>query len=139
MDIKEYSKRNRTGKAAALTEAAKASLIEANTFYVGAAIMTGNRVVATGHNNMQKTHPNGSGHSSTLHAEIAAITNLNKSWLYNQKSAPKMTCFIARILKKLKTGPAKPCSDCMSKLAESGIEEIIFTDYYEDWIYDHIT
>ena len=119
----------------ALSEAASASSNPTNTFPIGAAISFNGRVVASGHNNMHKTHPEGSGHSSTVHAETAAILQF-KTWLFEsgitKSNFPSnVTCYIARILKDGSTAPARPCNDCVKMLKRYGITKIIFTNYTE--------
>ena len=111
---------------------------------LGAVIMYGNKVLATGFNTNKET-PNqkifnqkvgisdfdiyGRLYQSQTHAEISAIRNLNKNPNINKIPKEKMEMFIYRERKDGSFGMARPCPACRIAIKNLGIKIIHYTIY----------
>jgi len=107
---------------------------EANksTFYykLGAIIVKGNRVLATGHNSI--AHCKLNDFKNSRHAEMDAILHILK----NRNGLSLLagsTIYVSRITKGGETALAKPCSKCMSLIKSVGIKRIIYTKNSEEY------
>jgi deoxycytidylate deaminase len=95
---------------------------------IGAAVVKGNRVLATGVN-LYKSHPLQEAYekdgdiidSSSIHAEVAAIRKLPRNILEGA------TIYVARLLANGSNGLSKPCSGCMMRIKKSGIKKVVYT------------
>ena len=101
----------------AITEAVKAT----GTYKLGAVVVSGNRVLATGFNR-KRNDPKYCEKGWSIHAEVSAIRKLK-----NRPFGPKTTIYVARITRAGKIAMAKPCETCEKAVYESGIKRIIYT------------
>lgn len=92
-------------------------------FKVGAVIVKGNRVLATGFNKIAHCRVND--FKNSRHAEMDAILKLinHKEGL---SSLAGSTIYVSRITKS-GVGLARPCPKCMELIKSVGIREIVYT------------
>lgn len=86
----------------------------------GAAVFRGGRVIATGRNFINKTHPQGSGNLKTIHAELQAITRALKT----QENLNGYGILVVRINKNGEPRMSKPCKDCMRLIRGLGLTAV---------------
>jgi len=91
-------------------------------FRLGAVVTKGNRVLGKGFN-QNKTHPRGSGHSSMVHSETAAICDALRKRI-DLSGASIYIYRAGRYHGRL----AKPCACCMELIRSVGITNIYYTD-----------
>ena len=99
--------------------AMRASDASKHRFRVGAAIAKGNKVLVKAHNT-PKTHPQGSGRYSTLHAEAHAINKAVRQGI----SLEGTTIYVYRANNNL----AKPCPCCQGLIHKHGIKKVVYSD-----------
>ena len=90
-------------------------------YVIGASIMSGNKILGFSYNIMEKTHPQGSGIYSTLHAEVRVLRQVG------EYQANNSTIYVIRINKQKFIRAAKPCTDCYKLLSEYGIGIVVST------------
>lgn len=93
-----------------------------NQHKLGAVIVKGHRILATGFNSLRpsritKTH--------TLHAEAAAILQLLKERRLEDLSGSEI--YVTRFTRGGSVGLARPCDACMSLIRSVGISEVHYT------------
>jgi deoxycytidylate deaminase len=98
-------------------EAARGS--DCPTYLVGAALMKGNRLVASDCNSFHKTNPRTTNLTRKVHAEFRVA---------NQRNLRGYTMYVARVRINGTIGMARPCPDCLRLLIGGGIREIWFTN-----------
>jgi deoxycytidylate deaminase len=93
---------------------------------VGAVLTKGNRVLATGYNQLRGHRSLRSNHwDNALHAEThALLVALKRVSIEDIKGS---TMFVARIKKDGSSGLALPCADCFELLQKFQIKRIVFT------------
>ena len=101
----------------AAAEARKAT----GTHKLGAVIVSGNRLLATGFNR-KRNDPRYCEAGWSIHAEVSAIRRLR-----NKPLPPKPRMYVVRVMRTGKLGLAKPCEDCDRSLTEYGIHTLIYT------------
>jgi deoxycytidylate deaminase len=94
---------------------------------VGAVLVKGNRVLATGYNQLRGHRSLQSAHwDNALHAEMHCILQALKR--VSIEDIAGSTMFVSRIKRDGSTGPALPCADCFSVLQKFRVRRIIFTN-----------
>lgn len=89
---------------------------------LGAVIVRGHRVLATGHNGLRYSKQIG---KSTLHAEEAAIVKMLQSSRQHQLIGADL--YVSRVRPNGSIGLAKPCDRCMDLIKSVGISRIFYT------------
>lgn len=94
---------------------------------IGAVIFKGKRILSSGHNELRSSpiHPKYKKYHNSLHAEQAAVMNLDWTKL---KNASILVLKISKTLKILSN--AKPCDMCYNLLKTIGIKEIFYSNQY---------
>lgn len=99
---------------------------EDSTYYpfrVGAVIFKGSRILSTGHNGVRSSniHPRYKNYQESLHAEQAALLNLDWTRL------SRCSILIIRLNMSGNLSMAKPCPMCSKLLSYVGIRKIYFS------------
>ena len=89
---------------------------------LGAVIVRGHRVLATGHNGLRSSKQIG---KSTLHAEEAAIIKMLQS--RRQHLLIGADLYVSRVRPNGSIGLAKPCDRCMELIKSVGIGRVFYT------------
>lgn len=89
-------------------------------FRHGAVIYKGRRIIKSGYNIGFKTHPNGSGLYSTVHAEVCVITRTKNHFYPDKLDGLKL--FVIRLNKAGDIMDSKPCEDCMRLIKVNGLK-----------------
>jgi len=105
-------------------QAAIAAASSTHKHRLGAVLVKGGRVLATGYNRVGHKAAHGDWPDS-VHAEVMAISKLLKPKHFHKLHGCKL--FVTRIRKNGKTALAKPCEPCLSLIKSVGIKEIIYT------------
>lgn len=101
---------------------------------IGCVVVSGHRIISTGHNSANKTHAFqakidkrffGCECSGFLHAETDALLPLIKGGV-NLSNA---SIYVYRKMKDGSIGMARPCPRCMSVIKQCGIRYINYTTY----------
>ncbi len=103
-----------------IREAYKTAQKAQSDFKHGAIIYDKNTIIAKGFNIPRKSHPQGSGIFSSVHAEVMAILNAVKT----RKDLSKLEILIIRINKRNQFLLSKPCEDCMNLIKRLGLNPI---------------
>lgn len=107
----------------------KASRQAENSTYkqrVGAVLVKGNRLIASGYNQIRGHRSLRSNHwDNALHAEMHCLLNALKS--VSIEDIAGSTMFVSRIKRDGSTGLALPCDNCFEILQKFRIRRIIFT------------
>ncbi len=95
-------------------------------YKVGAIIVKGGRLLATGYNVVGKTNPNHQTFPESVHAEEAAILSRikTKDGLASLQGA---TIYVSRVTSKGSPGLAKPCINCERLIRAVGIKKVVYT------------
>lgn len=101
--------------------AAKISQKSPSKFKVGCIITRRNRVVATGYNNMGKTHPKSITYENYLHAETHALMNLPLSLTQGT------TVYVYRGWRNGKMADSKPCPFCELNLRRAKVKRVYYS------------
>jgi len=101
-----------------LTVASKLALTSNNRFRVGAIVVKSGRVLG-GSSNITRRSPRTPPNRFSTHAEIAALRLAS--------CTHKATLYVARLNSSDFNAMAKPCSWCMQKITESGIDKVVYT------------
>ena len=96
-------------------------------YQLGAAIMLqGKKIVSTGANLQNKTHPyvfhNGFHFSRGIHAELAAIFRVK-----NKETLKGATIFVYRQTKNGDFANARPCAMCYELIKQYGFKKMVYT------------
>lgn len=96
-------------------------------YQLGAAIMIqGKKIISTGANLQNKTHPyvfeHGEHYSRGIHAELAAIFRIK-----NKETLKGATIFVYRQTKQGDFANARPCPMCLELIKEYGFKKMIYT------------
>lgn len=94
----------------ACEEAIEAS--ETHEYAHGCVIFSRGRIIASGHNAALKTHPEGSGYYSTIHAETSAIIKARKI----VPTLAGLSILVVRLGKNDRLMLSRPCPDCMRRI-----------------------
>jgi deoxycytidylate deaminase len=86
---------------------------------LGCVIVSGNKVVSVGFNDMSKTHPKANSPFKTLHAEIDALIGLD--------NANRCDAYVFREFKDGRWAMAKSCPACELALRKAGVKRIFYT------------
>ena len=90
---------------------------------LGAVIVKGHRILATGFNSMRSSAVT---KTSTLHAEAAAILRLLKEHRLEDLAGAEM--YVTRFTKGGNVGCSKPCDNCMDLIRSVGIRVVHFNN-----------
>lgn len=92
-------------------------------FRVGCVLARGGRIISTGHNDMDRTHPYVRQHSqfAHLHAEVACCLGIRP---FDVRGC---SAYIYRILMDGSPALARPCSMCREVLRRMGIKKVFYT------------
>lgn len=101
-----------------LSVATKLAFTSDNRFRIGAIVVKSRRVLG-GSANITRQSPSTPPNRFSTHAEIAALRVAS--------STDKATLYVARLNSKDQTAMARPCSWCMQKITESGIDKVVYT------------
>jgi tRNA(Arg) A34 adenosine deaminase TadA len=101
----------------AATEALKAT----GTYKLGAVVVSGNRLLATGFNR-KRNDPRFCERGWSIHAEVSALKRIKQGAL-----RPNTTIYVARVTRAGRIAMAKPCETCEKAVYDSGIKRIIYT------------
>jgi deoxycytidylate deaminase len=88
---------------------------------LGCVIVSKNKVISFGYNNMSKTHPKSNHPYKTLHAEIHALIGVPSEELVG------CDVYVYREIKSGRVAIAKPCDTCMQALQVAKIKKVFFT------------
>lgn len=89
---------------------------------LGATIVKGHRILATGFNQLRSSSVT---KTNTLHAEAAAILQLLKERRLEDLSGAEL--YVTRFTRGGAVGLARPCSQCMALIRSVGIAEVHYT------------
>lgn len=89
-------------------------------FKVGAVIAKGNRILGVGHNNPYKSHPESTCYSRRIHAELAAILNVD-----NRNDLRDSTIYVFRGNRGIHI--SRPCEHCYALIQKYSIRTMVFT------------
>lgn len=101
-------------------------------YYVGAALFYKDKLISTGCNYLNKTHPlcneETYGRPVTMHAEVNALIKA-RNFLNSLTDAQrkKLIMVTYREIKDGSCANSRPCSGCMSILKKNNIKTIIYT------------
>lgn len=90
----------------------------ARNYMFGAIVVKSGRIVSTGTNNPQKTHPR-AGYPRRIHAEIQVLLGTD-----DLKGA---TMYLVRVTNGGKEALSKPCQNCLREIKKSGLKSVIFS------------
>jgi deoxycytidylate deaminase len=93
-----------------------------NQHRLGAVVVKGGRILATGFNAMR---PSGLLKTTTMHAEAAAILKLLKERRLHDLFGAEM--YVTRFTRGGAVGLAKPCPACHSLILSVGIKKVHYT------------
>ena len=102
-------------------------------FRLGAVLARRTQLLATGHNNMARTHPLQQKYATNrsftlgLHAEIDACIGVSMADLNGAD------LYVARILKNEHLALAKPCKICQRFIADVGIHIVYYSISDTEW------
>jgi tRNA(Arg) A34 adenosine deaminase TadA len=105
-----------------LSVATKLAFTSDNRFRVGAIVVKSRRVLG-GSSNITRRSPSTPPNRFSTHAEIAAIKVASDT--------DGATLYVARLNSADTNAMAKPCSWCMQKIMESGIDKVVYTTGHE--------
>lgn len=100
---------------------------------LGAVIVKGGRILATGFNSRR---PSSLLHTETLHAEAAAILKLLKEKRLEDLAGSDL--YVTRFTKGGAIGMARPCSECMALIESVGIKRIHYTTDYGTTVSEYV-
>lgn len=89
---------------------------------LGAVIVKGGRVLATGHNEIRYSKELQKG---SVHAEEAAILKLLKAKRLSDLAGAEL--YVSRVCNSGRVGMARPCSNCLSLIQSVGIRKVFYT------------
>jgi deoxycytidylate deaminase len=108
-----------------LKRAVKEACKSSSTFLVGAVVHCKGRILSSGHNKANKTHPSAetNGRNVRIHAEHSALIGVQH---YERGNLEVTVVRIRRMDGSFAI--SKPCSNCMRLMEEAGIKKIHYTD-----------
>lgn len=89
---------------------------------LGAVIVKGNRILATGYNQLRPSHIT---RTETLHAEAAAILKLLKEGRLHDLAGSDL--YVTRLTKRGVISMSRPCSACSDLIRSVGIARVFYT------------
>jgi tRNA(Arg) A34 adenosine deaminase TadA len=101
-----------------LSVATKLALTSDNRFRIGAIVVKSRRVLG-GSANITRQSPSTPPNRFSIHAEIAALRVASFT--------DKAILYVARLSSNDQTAMARPCSWCMQKITEAGIDKVVYT------------
>jgi len=102
------------------------ALKSTSKFRLGAVLSKKNRVISTGYNQMEKTHPlmqkiSKTNYTLGLHAEIHCCIGVSAKDLLNSD------LYVYRVKRNLEPALARPCAACYTFLCDVGVRRVHFT------------
>jgi len=101
--------------------ARRVSLKSPSKYKLGCVIVSKNKIINVGFNDMNKTHPKANSAYKTLHAEIDALIGLDTS------ITKGCVVYLYREYKSGQPAIAKPCPSCELALKKAGIKTVYYT------------
>jgi deoxycytidylate deaminase len=124
-----------TGFDAAKKEMLSSPENDKNTFNVGAALFSGNRIISVGHNVYEKTHPmyldvneREEEFARNTHAELMALSR--RKHYSNNKN---LIMYVYREAKNKEPAISEPCPICKKMLKEFGVAKVRYVNEYGEF------